>query len=152
MTEAREKPTRPIVGVGAIVIRDNHVLLIRRGKPPKAGEWSLPGGRQKLGETTAEAAMREVKEETGLDVTLHGILDVVDFMEDDKKGGLRFHYTLVDYLATAPWGTPMAATDAIDARFFPLEEALKLPLWTETLRLIRMGADKITEFRKDPPS
>lgn len=152
MTDARENPIRPFVGVGAVVIDKGRVLLVRRAKPPKAGEWSLPGGAQKLGETTAEAAIREVREETGLTTDLVGLLDVIDFIDRDTDGTIRFHYTLVDYLARPTGDAPAAGSDAAEARFFPLEEALALPLWKETRRVIAMAAEKINASTESDPA
>ncbi|SDE49969.1 ADP-ribose pyrophosphatase YjhB, NUDIX family [Kordiimonas lacus] len=149
MTEASEKPdhrqnpTRPVVGVGAVVMNGNNVLLIKRGKPPKENEWSLPGGAQLLGETAFEAAAREVFEETGLTIQPTCLLDVVDYIDRAPDGSLEFHYTLIDYLALTTDRHPVAGTDAVDARFFPLEEALALPLWAETRRIIALAAEKL---------
>ncbi len=137
MTDTRETPNRPIVGVGAIVIRDDNVLLIKRGNPPKAGEWSLPGGGVELGETTREAVAREVFEETGLKVAQIGpLVDAVDYIETNERG-VRFHYVLLDYLALAPLGQPKAGSDATDAQFYHIDAALALPLWSETKRIIK---------------
>ena len=99
MTEntGREYPQRPLIGVGAIIVGDRGVVLIKRGKPPRLGSWSLPGGAQKVGETVNEAARREIREETGLDAEVKGLVDVVDSIsaaEDD--GRIRYHYTLID--------------------------------------------------------
>ena len=152
MTEARENPDRPIVGVGAVVIDGGDILLIRRGKAPKAGEWSLPGGAQKLGETTNDAVKREVFEETGLEIALHGFLDVIDFVDHSDDGEVRFHYTLIDYLATPCGGKLEAGSDAQDARFFSLEEALGLPLWSETRRIIRLAESRYDDLRKENSS
>lgn len=148
-TDAREKPTRPIVGVGTVVIGEDGVLLIRRSKPPKADQWSLPGGAQELGETTREAAAREVYEETGLQVTILDLIDVVDFIDRAPDGSIRFHYSLVDYLAVPAAGTLKAGSDAREARFFPLEEALSLPLWEETRRIIRLARERLDTRDKD---
>ena len=95
----RSYPERPYVGVGVVVLRGDEVLLIQRGKPPKAGDWSIPGGAQHLGETVAEAALREVREETGLEVRLGEHLAVVDSIQRDAAGVVAFHYTLVDFAA-----------------------------------------------------
>ncbi len=147
--DAREKPTRPIIGVGAVVMKGSEILLIRRGKPPKAGEWSLPGGAQELGETTREAAVREIKEETGLEVDLLDLLDVIDFIDRAEDGTIRYHYSLVDYLAVPVAGSLRAGSDAHDARFFPLDEALSLPLWEETRRVIRLAGERHEKKNKD---
>ena len=141
MAKARKNPTRPFVGVGAVVFKEDRVLLIKRGKAPRSGEWSLPGGAQELGETVKEAVLREVKEETGLTVILTCLLDVIDFIETEENT-LSFHYTLVDYGAEYVSGTLKADSDAADAQFFLLEEALALPLWSETKRIIELAAER----------
>ena len=99
MTVAREYPSRPIVGVGVLVKRGDKVLLVRRRFDPGRGKWSIPGGLVELGETVRGAALREVYEETGLNVKLDRLLGVVDYIERDKRGRVRFHYVLVDFLA-----------------------------------------------------
>ncbi len=134
-------PLRPIVGVGAVVFKDDKVLLIKRGKPPKENEWSLPGGKQELGEHTLDTMVREVREETGLSVKPGPLLGVVDFIEG-AGNDIKYHYTLIDYLADTTDETPVASSDAKDARFFALEDALKLDLWNETKRMILLGARK----------
>ncbi|MEQ9361916.1 MAG: NUDIX domain-containing protein, partial [Rhodospirillales bacterium] len=93
---SREYPERPIVGIGAVVLKDDQVLLIRRGKPPRIGSLSLPGGAQRVGETVNEGALREVMEETGIEAEVLGLIDVVDSMTRDDDGRLQFHYTLID--------------------------------------------------------
>jgi len=144
--DARENPARPIVGAGAVVMKDGEVLLIRRGKPPKLGSWSLPGGAQELGETIEDAVVREVLEETGLEVRVIAFLDVIDLIEKEADG-IRYHYTLIDYLSEVTGGTLSPGTDAADARFFSLEEALALPLWSETHRIIRLAATRMAEIK-----
>tara|TARA_Y100000813_G_scaffold182721_1_gene152638 strand:- start:54 stop:494 length:441 start_codon:yes stop_codon:yes gene_type:complete len=137
---SREYPERPIVGIGAVVIKDEHVLMIRRGKPPRLGSLSLPGGAQKLGETVYQGAIREVLEETCIEAEVLGLIDVVDSMTKDDEGRLQFHYTLVDVVCRWVAGEPKAAADAADALWMPLSEIPSLPLWSETQRIIEMGA------------
>lgn len=140
MTEntGREYPLRPLIGVGAIVVGNKGVVLIKRGKPPRLGSWSLPGGAQKIGETVNEAARREIKEETGLDVEVQGLVDVVDSISPaEKDGRIRYHYTLVDVWATANGNhDPVAGGDAADARWVSLDMLDELELWSETRRVI----------------
>ncbi|WP_262691065.1 NUDIX hydrolase [Kordiimonas aestuarii] len=137
--DARENPTRPVIGVGTVIMEGGNVLLIKRGKPPKAGGWSLPGGAQELGEAVLETARREALEETGLEIKVLDFLDVIDLMEEDGHN-IKYHYTLIDYLATPTGGTLQAGSDASDACFFSLEEALALPLWSETRRILELAA------------
>ncbi len=133
----REYPQRPIVGLGAVVISPQGVLLIKRGKPPRMGAWSLPGGAQDLGETVNEGIIREVKEETGLNVKVLKIIDVVDSISRDLDGRAKYHYTLVDACTVVIGGFLQAGSDAIDARWFSMTEIEDLNLWSETNRIIK---------------
>lgn len=137
----RDFPAHPLVGIGAVVIKDDQVLLIKRGKPPKAGQWSLPGGAQELGERVFEGARREVKEETGIDVDVIGLIDVVDSITRTDQGDIEYHYTLVDVLCRWTGGTPKASADAADAAWHPLSGLDALGLWSETRRVITLGAE-----------
>jgi 8-oxo-dGTP diphosphatase len=133
---SREYPDRPVVGVGAVVWRNDRVLLVRRGKPPRDGQWSLPGGAQQLGETLLEAVTREVLEETGLVVEDVRFLAAVDLVDRQPDGRVRYHYTLVDFTAEAPAGDAAAGDDAVAVAWFTLDELRGLGLWSETLRII----------------
>jgi ADP-ribose pyrophosphatase YjhB (NUDIX family) len=128
------------VGVGAVVWRGERVLLIRRSKEPRAGQWSLPGGAQGLGETLREAVAREVREETGLELSDVRLLTTVDLVERDPDGRVRYHYTLVDFTAQAPLGEPVPGDDAAEVGWFPLQALAGLGLWSETLRIIEEAA------------
>lgn len=127
---------RPLIGVGVIVWRGNKVLLIKRGKEPKKGQWSIPGGAQERGETLHEAARREVREETGLDVEIAGLVDVVDGLMRDAGGTLTHHYTLIDFVARSSTGDPVAGDDALEAAWFGIDELSGLQLAQDTLRVI----------------
>jgi ADP-ribose pyrophosphatase YjhB (NUDIX family) len=133
----RDYPKRPIVGIGVVIWRDGRVLLIQRGQPPRAGSWSLPGGVQELGETVSEAARREVREETGLELGELQLVDVVDSIERDAAGRVRRHYTLVDFTAAVAGGSERAGSDAAALAWFDPEELEELGLWPPTLAVIR---------------
>ena len=132
-------PNRPLVGVGVVAIKDGRVLLIRRAKPPRAGRWSLPGGRQRLGETVRETARRELREEAGVEAEVTALLDVVDSITRDDAGAIAYHYTLVDFLAEWRGGAPRAGGDATEALWADPADLGSYELWDETLRLIRLG-------------
>ncbi|MCR9268916.1 MAG: NUDIX hydrolase [Hyphomonadaceae bacterium] len=132
---------RPVPAVGVVCLRGEEVLLIRRGTPPKQGEWSLPGGRVEPGEPVRAAALRELQEETGVEARLIGLVDVVDAIFENRAGDLiTRHYVLVDFAAEWVSGTPQAGDDAADARFFHLSELGSLEMWDETLRVIHAAA------------
>jgi ADP-ribose pyrophosphatase YjhB (NUDIX family) len=132
-------PNRPLVGVGVVAVKDGRVLLIRRGKPPREGGWSLPGGRQRLGETVRETARRELREETGVEAEVTALLDVVDSITRDGAGAVAYHYTLVDFLAAWRGGEARAGGDAAEAVWADPADLEPYELWDETLRLIRLG-------------
>jgi ADP-ribose pyrophosphatase YjhB (NUDIX family) len=139
---SRLYPSRPIVGVGVVVWHGDRVLLIKRGKPPREGQWSLPGGAQKLGETLVETARRELMEETGLDASIGEIIATLDLIDRDDKGDVRHHYTLVDFVAEAEQSALCAGDDAADARWFERSELDGLGLWSETIRIIDLSVEK----------
>ncbi|MFO1068056.1 MAG: NUDIX hydrolase [Geminicoccaceae bacterium] len=145
---SREFPERPIVGIGVVVWRGSRVLLIRRGKPPRVGQWSLPGGAQHVGETVEAAGRREVLEETGLPLAAIELLTVVDLIERATDDRVRYHYTLVDFVAEAGDGEPVPGDDAAEARWFAMDELPGLGLWTETLRIIDMARERLPALRR----
>ncbi len=109
---AREYPAQPVVGVGAVVVRDGRALIVKRRHEPRQGEWSLPGGMLDLGESLADAARREVKEETGLDVHPGPIIETFDRVHRDPDGRIRFHFVIVDFVCESREGDAVAASDA----------------------------------------
>lgn len=109
-----EYPSRPVVGVGGIVLRDGRALIIKRAHEPRRGEWSIPGGTVEVGERLVDAVRRELREETGLDVIVGPILEIFDRVHRDDAGRVRYHFVIVDYLCEAPSGEPVAGTDAAD--------------------------------------
>lgn len=136
MNELRSRS--PIAAVGVVCFRGDDVLLIRRGAPPLEGAWSLPGGRIEWGERAADAARRELKEETGCTAAMVGLVDVVDAIFTRRGPGEApwGHYVLVDYAARWTKGEPLAGDDAREARFFGSDELATLDLWDETRRVI----------------
>lgn len=133
---------RPVAGVGVVCLRGGEVLLIRRGKPPRLGEWSLPGGRIEWGEAATDAALRELVEETAVEAQILGLLDVVDGLFPGPDGALQSHYLLIDYAARWRSGEPIAGDDAAEARFWPAEQALELVAWEETRRIISLALER----------
>ena len=122
----REFPSQPVVGVGAVVLRRDatdayyEVLLIKRANPPSQGEWSLPGGAVEVGERLEEAVVREVLEETGLEVDVVAQVEVLDhIVRDSPEAPVRFHYVLIDFVCRVSGGTLASATDALDVCWRP---------------------------------
>lgn len=140
--EVSDRPF-PRVGVGVVVLRHDRegirILLVRRGRPPRQGEWGLPGGRQEWGETVFAAAAREVLEETGVVVEPTAHLAVVDSITLSDDGGIGYHYTLVEVLAEWRSGTALAGDDADAAEWMSLDEAEQAVDWSETRRIIRLA-------------
>lgn len=128
----------PVPAVGVVCLRGDEVLLIRRGKPPRLGEWSLPGGRIEPGERAVDAALRELLEETGVTAAITGLLDVVDGLFPEANR----HYVLIDYAADWLSGEPVAGDDALEARFVPLAEVDALIDWSETRRIIALAVQR----------
>lgn len=140
---ARTYPQTPLVGVGAIVFNRGRVLLVRRAKDPRRGQWSLPGGLQKLGETVAEAARREVLEEASLAIRVLGLADVVDLIErDDGSGRVRYHYTLVDLVACCDDDAVRRGSDAAEVAWADVGALAGYGLWAETIRVIALALER----------
>jgi 8-oxo-dGTP diphosphatase len=127
----REYPERPWVGVGALIFREDRVLLVRRGHAPSLGEWSIPGGALETGETLADGVKREVREETGLEVEPVATVDVVDRIARDEAGRVQFHYVLVDYLCRVTGGSEACASDAVGLRWAAMDELEGLAWFTQ---------------------
>ena len=138
----REYPEQPLVGVGAVIVEDGRVALIKRGHAPLLGEWSIPGGVLEVGETLREAAVREALEETGLAVATLDLLGVFDRVIRDDGGKVLYHYVLIDFLCRRTGGELTAAGDAAEARWFTPEEAMRLPLARDTREVVRLALEK----------
>ena len=116
MSKRRLYPEKPVVGVGALIQDGDRYLLIKRAAEPDAGLWSIPGGLVEVGEKAEEAAVREAREETGLDVEVVKLLGVVDKIVRDEDSQIKFHFVIVDYLVKPKGGSLRAASDALEAR------------------------------------
>jgi ADP-ribose pyrophosphatase YjhB (NUDIX family) len=136
----REYPTSPVAGVAAVVFRGSDVLLVRRGNEPSKGMLGIPGGVVELGETTENAIVREVEEETGIDVRPLRVLDVLDSIVKDDEGWIRFHYVLVEFLCEPIGGEIKASFDVSDALWAPLECLNELDVMPKTRAFIERVA------------
>lgn len=115
-------PGQPLVGVGAVMVSYSKILLEKRGSEPGKGKWSIPGGLIELGENAAQTVIREVREETGLAVERPELLDVVDNVELDETGKVRYHFVIIDYFVNLAGGTLKAASDAAELKWVRLDE------------------------------
>src|SRR5271163_1717374 len=144
MGTSRKYPERPIVGIGGIVIDENRAVLIRRGSEPLRGEWSIPGGSLELGETLEEGVVRELLEETGLEVGVTGMVEIFEriFSEHparyvEGKIRPRYHFVIVDYLCERLSGEPRAGGDALDVAYAREDELEQFHLTETALRVLR---------------
>jgi mutator protein MutT len=135
----RSYPERPIVGVGAVVLDGRRVVLVKRANEPLKGAWSLPGGAVNVGETLADAVRREVREETGLDVEVGPIVDVLDRIRSDPDGRIRFHYVLIDFLCRPTGGELRGASDAEEAAWADAADLRRYDVAEATIRVIDKG-------------
>jgi len=138
----REYPDRPFIGVGALIIEDGRVLLVKRGHAPRAGEWSIPGGVLELGETVRECVVREALEETGLTVDALELLGVFDRIVGDLDERTLYHYVLIDFFCRPIAGEARSGGDADEVRWFTRNEVSNLPLAEDTAEVIRMAFAK----------
>jgi ADP-ribose pyrophosphatase YjhB (NUDIX family) len=139
----REYPAHPLVGVGAIIIENSRIVLVKRAHPPLQAQWSIPGGVLEIGELVRDAAIREAREETGLIVEPGELLGVYDRVLRDPAGRVQYHYVLVDFLCSRVSGELQAADDAAEVRWFTREELPALNLAEDTLDVIRKGFEKL---------
>jgi 8-oxo-dGTP diphosphatase len=135
----RDYPDRPIVGVGAVVVREGRVLVVRRATEPLKGEWSIPGGVLELGEKLREGVVREVLEETGLQVEAGEVLEVFDSIIADPDGKTQYHYVLIDFLCRVNGGALRAGSDVSEARWIDVGELEDLAVRERTVAVIRKG-------------
>jgi ADP-ribose pyrophosphatase YjhB (NUDIX family) len=135
----REFPEIPLVGVGAVIIEDSRVLLVKRAHPPLQARWSIPGGVLEVGELVREAAVREAQEETGLNVEPGELLGIYDRILLHADGRVQYHYVLIDFLCRRVGGELEAADDAAEVRWFDREQLAALNLAEDTLDVIAKG-------------
>ena len=143
--EGRRYPERPIVGVLAVVLRDNRALVVRRANPPMAGRWGFPGGVLELGETVAQGAMRELFEETGVIAEAAGPLTVIDTIDRDEEGRVRYHYTLVAVIGQWRSGEGAPGDDADEVAWLSRADIIdrNLPTAPALLPLIDLALRKV---------
>jgi 8-oxo-dGTP diphosphatase len=139
--KGRRYPDRPIVGVLAVVMRGDRVLVVRRANPPMPGRWGFPGGVLELGETVAQGAMRELFEETGIEAEAAGPLTVIDTIDRDREGRIRYHYTLVVVIGTWQFGEGVPGDDADEVAWLTRSEIVEqgLPTAPALLPLIDLA-------------
>lgn len=146
---SRDYPERPIVGVAAVVIEDDQVVLVRRGQPPAYGEWSLPGGAVELGESLEEAVVREVREEIGLKVEVVALIAVLDRIILDKGGKVQYHYILLDFLCRRTGGRLQTGSDVICCSQVPYAALLGYKLSKKTREVIHRAYQRL--YGGSPP-
>lgn len=142
MSDEAKQAKKISIGVGAVIFRGEEVLLIRRARPPFKGRWSIPGGKPDYGESLKDALRREVREETGGEIEILGLIDVFEALPHETAGEeLSRHFVLIDFIATWRGGAPVAGDDAAEAAFFPIEEALARLSWDKTRRAVSRAAE-----------
>ena len=149
VVSGREYPNRPLVGIGVVVLRPDSVLLVRRGRAPALGQWSLPGGAQELGETAEEAARRELREETGLSVGPLTLVAHVDSIHRESDGRVRFHYTILDFAALWGGGDALAGDDVSALVWAPFNALTDYVLWPEAVRVVGLARARL--LHPSPP-
>ena len=146
----RDYPDRPLLGVGAVIVKNDQILVVRRANPPLQGQWSIPGGLVDTGETTKEAVIREIREETSLTVEPLELVEVFERILRDADSRVQYHFVVIDYLCRLVSGEPHAGTDVSEVRWARFEELNGLGITPETTSVIRKGleaARKSTAFR-----
>jgi len=147
VTDTRKYPDRPYVGVGAVIVAEGKVLIVKRKYDPLAGQWSLPGGGVELGETLEDSIRREMLEETGLEIEVGPVIEVFDRITRDEQGEVRYHFVLVDYLCWPIGGELVAGSDVADAKFVDPSELPQFNLTRKANEVI----ERALELDRDAP-
>ncbi len=145
----REYPDQPVVGVGAVLIREGKILLVKRGSEPGKCKWSIPGGLVELGESVHDTIVREVKEESNLEVEVHSLIDVVDSLERDREGRLRYHFVILDHFVRLRRGSLRAGSDVLDVRWVALNEVEKYDLTRTFIEFFERNREKLQSFSSE---
>lgn len=145
--DSRRYPARPLLGVGAVIFRDDKVLLIERGKEPLKGWWTLPGGLAETGERLECAVRREVMEETGLEVRPEEVVAVFERIMPDVEGRTEFHYVIIDYLCECTGGTLAAASDVAAAKWVALDRLNTIKIAPGTPPVIERGRQMLAGMK-----
>jgi 8-oxo-dGTP diphosphatase len=147
VNDTRKYPDRPYVGVGAVIVQDGRVLIVKRKYDPLAGQWSIPGGAVEIGETLEGCVAREMLEETGLEIEVGPVIEVFDRITRDDLGKVRYHFVLVDYLCWPAGGQLQAGSDVADARFVEPSDLGQYQLTTKAMEVIA----RALELDRDAP-
>jgi 8-oxo-dGTP diphosphatase len=143
-------PDQPVVGIGVVIVSQGKIVLAKRGNEPSRGKWTIPGGLVELGENIESAVIREAKEETYLDVDNPRLVDVVDNVDLDENGKVKYHYVIVDYFVTVKSGTLQAASDVADLLWVPFDEVEKYELTASFRVFFRHNRQRLKEFSSYP--
>lgn len=136
-------PDQPVVGVGAVIIKEDKIALIKRGNEPSKGKWTIPGGIVELAESPEFAVLREAKEETGLDTDNPTLIDVVSNVDLDEQGKVKYHYVIIEYLVHVKNGTAKASSDAAELLWVPFEEVENYNLTSSFRLFFRNNREKL---------
>ena len=143
----RRYPKRPLIGVGALILKRDRILMAQRGKEPLKGWWSLPGGALETGETLADGVRREVREETGLDIRPLGVLEIFERIMRDASGAPEYHYVLIDYMCRVMGGTLAPGDDVCAVEWVRRHDLAKLQITEGTLAVIEKAFRERREYR-----
>ena len=151
MPDNRRYPKRPVLGVGALIFNRGKILLVERGKEPLKGYWSLPGGALETGETLEEGIIREVREETGLEVRPVRVIEIFERIMRDARGAAEYHYVLIDYICRVTGGSLRAADDASRVAWVPRQQLSRYEITAGTLPVIEKGFRERGQARRPVP-